>query len=245
MKTRLLIISLICSISLSAQIADKETYLKPLLLEMQKQWPDNRTINLVFHGHSVPAGYGTATQVRTFEAYPHMTHVEINKMYPYAVVNVINTAIGGEQAETGEKRFQKDVLSKKPDVVFIEYSGNDVHIGLERARVAWKKMIEQALACGSKVILMTPFANNKPEENILSDDTPLAIHAKQVRELAEEYEVGLVDSYQAFKDLIIAGEIHASFMSPNSYHPNEKGHRVMVDKIKEWFTYNIEDSLVE
>ena len=24
--------------------------------ELRKSWPDNRTINIVFHGHSVPSG---------------------------------------------------------------------------------------------------------------------------------------------------------------------------------------------
>jgi len=35
------------------------TYLNELKTEMQAEWPNNRTINLVFHGHSVPAGYHT------------------------------------------------------------------------------------------------------------------------------------------------------------------------------------------
>jgi len=30
------------------------TYLKT---ELQKEWPKNRAMNIVFHGHSVPAGY--------------------------------------------------------------------------------------------------------------------------------------------------------------------------------------------
>ncbi len=234
MKIRFLILSLFCCFSLSAQIADKKTYLKPVLLEMQKKWPNNRTINLIFHGHSVPSGYFTAGQVHTFEAYPYMTHVEINRMYPYAVVNVITTSIGGEQAETGEKRFQTDVLNKKPDVVFIDYALNDRGIGVERAREAWKKMIEAALSYGCKVILMTPTPDTR--EDILSDEAPLAAHAKQIRDLAAEYQVGLVDCYQAFKDMKTKGTDLSLYMAQNN-HPNEEGHRVVAEKIKEWFTY--------
>ena len=32
-------------------------YLDNLLNEMAKKWPGNKTINIVFHGHSVPSGY--------------------------------------------------------------------------------------------------------------------------------------------------------------------------------------------
>ena len=44
-------------LSLLLSIADQPTYLQPITAEMRKQWPGNRTINIVFHGHSVPAGY--------------------------------------------------------------------------------------------------------------------------------------------------------------------------------------------
>ena len=39
-----------------AQIADKKTYLADMVAEMYKKWPDNRTLNIEFHGHSVPTG---------------------------------------------------------------------------------------------------------------------------------------------------------------------------------------------
>lgn len=38
--------------------------------ELQKKWPDNRTVNLVFHGHSVPSGYANTPNVKTLQAYP-------------------------------------------------------------------------------------------------------------------------------------------------------------------------------
>ena len=40
-------------------------------------------------------------------------------------VNYYNVAIGGTTSEYGLARFERDVISKDPDVVFIEFSGND------------------------------------------------------------------------------------------------------------------------
>ena len=59
------------------------------------------------------------------------------------VINVIVTAIGGENSESGAARFATDVLCHKPDVVTIDYALNDRDLGLVRAEQAWRQMIEQ------------------------------------------------------------------------------------------------------
>ena len=50
--------------------ANPSTYLSDLKKELQIAWPKNNTINMVFHGHSVPAGYFKTPQVNTLSAYP-------------------------------------------------------------------------------------------------------------------------------------------------------------------------------
>ena len=220
------------AVGLYAQQADQNTYLKPLLLEMQKVWPKNRTINVVFHGHSVPSGYTTKGIVNTLAAYPHLTLQLIKGMYPYAVVNCITTSIGGEQSEQGELRFTGDVLSKKPDVLFIDYALNDRGIGLVRTEAAWRKMIVSALNYGCKLIFMTPTPDLN--EDITSDTAPLAGYAQLIRNLATEYNVGLVDSYLAFKTIKQSGTSLTGYMS-QSNHPNEMGHQIVASEIKKWF----------
>ena len=135
-------------------------YLTPILDELALQWPKNRTINIVCHGHSVPSGYFATPYVNTFSAYPHLLHTIIKERFPFAVTNVIVTAIGGENAVRGESRFNNDVLTHRPDVLTIDYSLNDRDIGLEAAAVAWEKMINKALERGIKVILCTPTWDN-------------------------------------------------------------------------------------
>jgi hypothetical protein len=71
------------------QIADPDTYLSELKSELQVEWPKNRTINVVFHGHSVPAGFFKTPVVNTLSAYPNLFLSELKSIYPYAVVNVI------------------------------------------------------------------------------------------------------------------------------------------------------------
>lgn len=220
------------AISINAQVALQENYLDSIKSELSKTWPKNRTINLVFHGHSVPTGYFNTPNVRTLDAYPHLTLGAIKKVYPYAAVNVITTSIGGENAEQGAKRFVDDVLTHKPDVLFIDYALNDRGIGLERARKAWVKMIKAALKAKVKIILFTPTPDLT--EDILNAGAPLEKHAQQIRELAAEYKIGLVDSYSAFRTMKQDGADLKSYMA-QSNHPNEKGHAVVCKLIMQWF----------
>lgn len=217
---------------LGAQVADRDTYLSDIVAELGKRWPESRTLNLVFHGHSVPAGYARTPAVNTLQAYPHRVLCGIKDRYATAVVNVITTAIGGEQSEQGAARFEAEVLTHRPDVLFIDYALNDRTIGLERSEKAWRSMIEAALARGVKVILMTPTPDLS--EDIRSDAAPLNAYAQMIRRLATEYHVGLADSYACFRAKADAGEKMSSFMSQVN-HPDARGHAVVAEEILRWF----------
>jgi lysophospholipase L1-like esterase len=213
-----------------AEVAAPSEYLKDVQAEMRKLWPKNRTIHIVAHGHSVPAGYFKTPFVNTFEAYPHLLHSAIKDAYPNAVVNVIVTAIGGENSEQGAKRFQRDVLAFHPDVIVIDYGLNDRRIGLDRARKAWTRMIRAAQSRKIKVILLTPTPDDKTD---LSDsNAPLVQHADQIRALAAQFNVGLADSLKAFE-----GKDVAAFLS-QSNHPNRAGHQLVLQQLTPYFIAN-------
>jgi lysophospholipase L1-like esterase len=212
--------------------AGMDDYLKDLKAELKKEWPANRTVNLVFHGHSVPAGYFKTPDVKTLEAYPHLVVRDLRALYPTSVINVIVTAIGGENSVQGAKRFEDDVLTHKPDVVFIDYALNDRGVSLDEAKSAWELMIRKALERNIKVILLTPTPDLA--EEITDPASALAAQARQIRELAARFKVGLVDSYGAFKTLVIAGHPLKDSMAQGN-HPNEKGHRLVAAEIMKYF----------
>jgi lysophospholipase L1-like esterase len=233
MKNLLFILVLFFAIWTNAQnVADPSTYLNDLKLEMQKEWPKNRTINIVFHGHSVPAGYFKTPQVNTLGAYPNLFLKKLKTIYPLAVVNVIVTAIGGENSVKGAERFERDVLIHKPDLILIDYSLNDRGVGLEKAYLTWNQMIKSAKDQGIKVILLTP----SPDQNVNYTDpeNELWKHADQVRKLASQNQVGLADSYQAFEFLYPDKEQLGKYMSQVN-HPNELGHELIANELMKWF----------
>ncbi|MHC4257763.1 MAG: SGNH/GDSL hydrolase family protein [Planctomycetota bacterium] len=214
-------------------IADKDVYLETIGQELSKQWPDNRTVTIVCHGHSVPAGYFNTPVVRPFESYPHLLHKALKERYPDAVINVTVTAIGGEHSVDGAKRFRRDVLGCQPDVILIDYALNDRSVGLDVADKAWSRMIEQAMDEDIKVLLLTP----TPDIHHVPDDTTeeLNHHADQIRSLAKQYHVGLVDSLAAFDTELKKGTSLSELLSNGYNHPNKEGHEIVVQQILEWF----------
>ena len=237
MKYFFLIISIIYSYGAESQTIKLDkmafvNYLNKLKQELQVEWPKNRTINIVFHGHSVPAGYFKTPDVNTISAYPFLVLKEIKSIYPYAVVNAIVTAIGGENSVKGAKRFKSDVLIHKPDVLFIDYALNDQGIGLEKSYAAWSQMIKKAKKQKIKVILLSPSPDQRVDYN--SPNNELKKHTDQIISLAIENQVGFVDSYKAFEFLYLDKEELVKYMSQIN-HPNKKGHELIANEIIKYF----------
>jgi acyl-CoA thioesterase I len=157
-------------------------YLADVVAELQDQWPTNRTVNIVCHGHSVPASYFNTPVVDSLVAYPHLLLQGLKARFPYAVINVIIAARGGEDSESGAKCFERDVLPLRPDVVTIDYALNGRGLGLNRAEAAWRSMVTNALVRHIKVILLTPTPDLTSPLN--DPDAALNQHAKQIRRLA-------------------------------------------------------------
>lgn len=213
--------------------ADPVHYLDSLLDELAKKWPDNRTVNIVCHGHSIPAGYFATPFVNTFDAYPHRLHRLIKERFPFAVVNVIVTAIGGETSDTGSERFARDVLTHRPDLVTIDYVLNDRGLPLDRVERNWRRMIEETLAAGSALILLTGtfdrFYFGSPDER-----KELGERAELVRRLADEYKVGLADSMDAWLSAV-RDETDVANMLSHVNHPSVQAHGLIVRELGKFF----------
>lgn len=214
------------------ETVEKDEYLTEIKAELIKEWPKNRTINLVFHGHSVPSGYFKTPDVRTFQSYPFLLLKELKRIYPFAVINVILTSIGGENSEQGAKRFKKQVLNHKPDVLFIDYVLNDRRISIEASHKAMEYMIKEGLKKKMKIVLLTSTPDQKVD--IMNKDADLQILNNQTIDLARQFRIGLVDSYSTFQRLSFSGEKISDYMSQVN-HPNEKGHQIVTNGIMKYF----------
>lgn len=212
--------------------ASPASYLTELVAELHTHWPSNRTVNIVCHGHSVPAGYFATPFVDTFNAYPHLLHRGLKERFPFSVLNVIVSAKGGESSDEGASRFQRDVLDHHPDVLFIDYVLNDRRIGLYSAEKAHRAMIEGALAEDVKVILLS----HSPDLSVSGNESEirkLAALDAQLLALAQEYGVGFQDVPTLFD---VTDQQLGDYMSWSN-HPNAQGHAQIARALLRWFPF--------
>ena len=216
-------------------VANHRDYLSDIIPILRRDVEDNRFQNIVCHGHSVPAGYFANPMIDTLNAYPHLLLEGLKHRFPFSLVNVIVTAIGGENSVNGDKRFEEEVLCHRPKVVTIDYCLNDRGIGLEKAKAAWISMIEKGLSKGVKLLLMTPTPDITQRITATEElKRPLQEHAQQIRDLAEEYEVGLVDSLAVFEKYQESGGDLMNLLAWQN-HPNKIGHNMVAMETLRWF----------
>jgi acyl-CoA thioesterase I len=116
-----------------------------------------------------------------------------------------NVGIGGQKAEDLVKRFQHDVIDKKPAVVTISIGINDVwHRAGQRhdpkvLAEYWinvAKMVEMAQKAGIKVILLSPTVIGEHAE--ASANKRLSIYVEAEKQIARDYHCTLVDLHAMF-----------------------------------------------
>jgi TonB-dependent starch-binding outer membrane protein SusC len=129
-------------------------------------------------------------------------------------------------------------LAKPGDFIYDNADGNEVldlndrSVGLEKSKIAWESMVKQAIEAKVKVILLTPTPDLR--EDIKDENSPLAQHSKQIRELAKQYNIPLIDSYLCFKKMVENSVDLNPYMAQNN-HINDAGHEIVAKLINPLF----------
>lgn len=130
----------------------------------------------------------------------------LSQQYPdLKTPKVTNAGISGQKAEDLIKRFDKDVVQKKPTFVTISIGINDVWHRMgqphdEKILATYKenvaKMVDAAQKAGIKVILLTPTVIQ--EDPNAEGNKRLAMYVAAEKEIAAEKKCQLVDLHGMF-----------------------------------------------
>ena len=162
-------------------------------------------------------------------AYTDMVEIGLRQAYPKADIIAINAGISGNTTVDALARIDKDVLTRKPDLVTVMFGLNDMtRVSLEDYRANLKNIIAQCRAIGAAVLLCTP---NSVRDTASRPIAKLEQYVAVVREVATEEKTPLADCYSAFEAIRKKNPLDFAFLMSDPIHPNMDGHKLHAEAI--------------
>ena len=131
----------------------------------------------------------------------------IEKQRPELGVKIVYAGISGHKVPNLQGRLDRDVLSKKPTIVFIYIGINDVWHSVggrgtskDKFDAGLRDLIKKIRATGAKIVLCTPSTIGEKTDGSNSLDAMLEEYSAISRKVAAETGVTLCDLRKAFLD---------------------------------------------
>jgi lysophospholipase L1-like esterase len=164
-----------------------------------------------------------------------------------------NAGVPGDTTERARARFARDVLSRQPDVVVVQFGANDSAVDVwkgataprvsqERYAANLRHFIDELQKRDCRVVLMTPgvfrwtdklrgmygkppYQADQPEGFCVT----LREYAEITRRLARELHLPLVDVYAAQMQYDAKPGQSVDSLFLDGMHPNDRGHELIAD----------------
>jgi len=150
--------------------------------------------------------------------------------------------IGGNKVYDLYLRLEDDVLSKKPDVVFIYVGINDVWhksshgTGTDADKYVkfYEALIKKMKAQNIRVIVCTPTVIGERNDNSNAQDGDLNYYSRLIREIAVRNNVQLCDLRKYFGDYLVQNNREnkeKGILTSDRVHLTDEGNKFLADKM--------------
>jgi lysophospholipase L1-like esterase len=179
-------------------------------------------ITIVAIGSSSTAGAGASSMAKN---YPSQLAVELERLFPTHSITVLNRGVNGEEVDDMLKRFDKDVLAAKPDLVLWQLGTNSVirdQMFTDQG-TAIRDGLNKIRAIGADVVLIDPqFA---PKVIVKAEAEHMV---ELIATTAKAENVDLFHRFDVMKHWRDADHMaFDSFVSPDGLHMNDWSYACM------------------
>jgi lysophospholipase L1-like esterase len=178
-------------------------------------------LTVVFFGASLTWGANASDpQLTSYRA--RVAH-RLEQDYPAAHFHFFDAAIGGTGSQLGAFRLDRDVLARKPDLVFVDFSANDDITSPDVETLCSYEAIIRRLVAEARlpvVQLLFPFRWN-------IDGGTLEAMARRTAHLAiaAAYHTAVGDVISAIREGVAAGTFTSAALWPfDGVHPGDAGY---------------------
>jgi lysophospholipase L1-like esterase len=221
-----------------ASILSAVCWLLVTVLPLPAQTSGARTLRIITLGDSITKGVRPGvTADQTFAAL-----LQKQLILQGIATEVTNVGIGGERTDMALKRLEKDVLSKKPDLVTVMYGTNDSYVDKDKAESritsdayesGLTEIVTRLKAAGIAPVLMTePCWAEGAKSNGVGEhpNVRLAPYMERCRKVAKAQGVPLVDHYGHWSAEAKRGTKLMPWTT-DACHPNPQGHEQLAARI--------------
>lgn len=180
-------------------------------------------VSIVYLGGSITEGALASPQPTHCYAYLSAQLFAEKFMPDAAQLRYTNAGISGTPSLLGITRVEQDVLSRKPDIVFVEFAVND---GTDpQSQMAYESLVRRLLHSESQPAVVLIFT-------ILSGGYSAKVHMRQV---GKHYQLGMVSVADVIQIELMRKSFEWSDYSSDYAHPNNAGHAFIADMIGHYF----------
>ena len=194
---------------------------------LKRKLEKGENITLGYLGGSITQGAGVEDKSLCWRS---LTTEWFRKKYPKNEFCEINAGIGGTGTDLGMFRAKKDLLSGKPDVVFVEFAVNDHRAGFKMAQYCMESIVRQILEADEKTDIVFVITIAKFMQDDFKEGKRLESYEAHYS-VAEHYGIECIDVGTEFISRIDKGEGDWKTYTTDYTHPNEYGYKLYFEKV--------------
>ncbi len=198
----------------------------PSFEDFAKRAEAGERLVVVFFGASLTWGANATDPANT--SYRAGVAEYLEAAYPKAHFKFYDAAIGGTGSQLGVFRLERDVLRRKPDLVFLDFSANDdIYSDNPETLASYESLIRRIIADGHCPVIqmLFPFGWNAKQGNTEGMKRREANFA-----LAQEYQTQVGDAITLVIERIKKGEAAVEKIWPHDLcHPGDYGYQLFAE----------------
>lgn len=193
---------------------------------------NEKELTVGFFGGSITEGAGASSWNDT--SWRALVMKYLSETYKNIKFTEINAAVGGTGTDLGVYRMEHDLLSKKPNLVFIEFATNDMDMAYPDQLGYYESCIRRILENDPTTDIVCVFtATKSTEDRLLETGEYRSRTAETV--IAYHYGLDIVDIGEHLRRAVSTDGGNWGKYTTDCTHPNDDGYLVCFEAVKNAF----------
>ena len=189
---------------------------------------NDKEVTVAYLGGSITQGQGASNRAVT--SWRPLTTSWFKTYYPNVSTTEIDASWGGTGSDLGAIRCTRDVSSKKPDLVFVEFAVNDWQKRSEEIQPYMDGIVRNILrTCPNCVVVFIYTVHNNTIAHYDKGSAPPAVLSQQ--EVADHYNICTINIGKALWQAIKDGKGTLDTYTADGTHPTDAGYKIYADEI--------------